>query len=336
MVEVSVIIPAYNAARSLPSTLGSVCNQTLRDIEILVVDDASQDHTHEVASSVASADPRVRVIRRATNGGPAPARNSGLEAARGRWVALLDADDFYLPQRLAVLTDAARSADCDAVADNIMLRSPETGDCLGLAIPPHVVKSPCVLTAAEFARNDRPFPGGFGQFGYLKPLIRRAFLEQHKIRYDADLWVAEDFVFYMRCLLAGSRMLLLPDAYYQYVLSRDSITRSDDHVARNYELLAIGNARILAQAQQRRNRATLAQIKRRRRNIAFLRSYRDYKGAVQCRRWGEALAHLMRLPLAPVEFAWLVKLYVERRLSRAGVGLAPSRPLGPDRQPIVP
>jgi glycosyltransferase involved in cell wall biosynthesis len=336
MVEVSVIVPAYNAARSLPRTLASVCNQTLRDIEIIVVDDASQDDTHKVALSIACADSRVRVIRRTTNGGPAPARNSGVEAAKGRWIALLDADDLYLPQRLAVLTDAARSAECEAVADNIMLRCPETGRCLGVAIPPHVVNSPRLLTASEFARNDRPFPGGFGQFGYLKPLIRRAFLEQHKIRYDADLWVAEDFVFYMRCMLAGSRMLLLPDAYYQYVLSRDSITRSDAHVARNYELLSLGNARILAQAQQRRNRATLAQIKRRRRNIAFLRSYRAYKGAAQRRRWGEAVAHLIRMPLAPVELTWLVRLYLERRLSRAGVGLAPSRSLSPDRQPTVP
>jgi glycosyltransferase involved in cell wall biosynthesis len=317
MVEVSVIIPAYNGGRSLSPTLSSVCNQWLRDLEILVVDDASQDQTHEIARSMSTRDRRVRVIRRATNGGPSAARNTGLDAAKGRWIALLDADDLYLPQRLTVLTDAARSADCDLLADNIMLRCPESGRSLGLAIPPALAASHRLLTAAEFVRRDRPFPGGFQQFGYLMPLIRRAFLDSHNIRYDTDIWCAEDFVLYMRCLLAGARMMLLPQAYYQYTLSYASISRAETNLARNREHLRIGNARILAQARRQGDRAAYVQLKRRGRNIAFLRAFYGYKHAAQCGRWAEALAHLLRMLLAPVELAQLLRLHLDRRMSTA-------------------
>jgi len=320
MVEVSVIVPAYNAGQLLPRALRSVCDQRLRDIEIVVVDDASQDQTPEIAQSIASADPRVRVIRRATNGGPSAARNTGLDVARGTWIALLDADDLYLPQRLTVLTEAARSADCDLLADNIVLRCPESGRSLGLALPPALANSGRRLTAAEFVRCDRPFPGGFQQFGYLMPLIRRAFLDDYNIRYDTDIWLAEDFVLYTRCLLAGARMMLLPDAYYQYTLSGDSISRADANLARNHEHLEIGNARVLALARNQGDRAAIAQLKRRGRNIAFLRAYYGYKQAARCRRWPEALAQLIRMPAAPVELTRLLKLYAGRRVSWATDG----------------
>jgi len=317
MVEVSVIIPAYNAGQSLPRALRSVCDQSLRAIEILVVDDASQDQTHQLAESIATTDPRVRVIRRSSNGGPSAARNAGIDAARGTWIALLDADDMYLPQRLTILTDAARSANCDLLADNIMLRCPKSGRPLGLAVPPALAHSRRCLTPAEFVRCDRPFPGGFQQFGYLMPLIRRAFLDEHKLRYDADIWLAEDFVLYMRCLLAGARMMLLPDAYYQYTLSVDSISRADANLTRNHEHLEIGNARVLALARNQGDRATIAQLKRRGRNIAFLRAYYGYKHAARCRQWPKALAQLIRMPAAPVELTRLLTLYAARRVAWA-------------------
>jgi glycosyltransferase involved in cell wall biosynthesis len=317
MVEVSVIVPAYNAGHSLLRALRSVSSQSLRNIEILVVDDASQDQTHEIARSAVSTDPRVRVIRRPTNGGPSAARNTGIDVARGTWIALLDADDLYMPERLAILTDAARSADCDLLADNITLRSAESGRCLGLAIPPVLANQRRLLTSADFARNDRPFPGGFSQLGYVMPLIRREFLDSHNIRYDTDIWCAEDFVFYMRCLLAGARMMLLPEAYYEYTLLPDSISRAEANLTRNFEHLERGNARVIAEARQRGNRSTFVQLKRRGKNIAFLRAYYGYKHAARRCQWSEALVHLLKMPLAPIELAQLLRLHVHRRISRA-------------------
>jgi glycosyltransferase involved in cell wall biosynthesis len=93
---VSVVIPAYNAAATLPDTLDSVLAQTYRNVEIIVVDDGSRDGTPDVLARYA---PRVRVLRQA-NGGLAAARNTGLAAARGQLIALLDADDLCEAERI--------------------------------------------------------------------------------------------------------------------------------------------------------------------------------------------------------------------------------------------
>jgi glycosyltransferase involved in cell wall biosynthesis len=97
---VSVVVPAFNRERFLAAAVQSALDQTYTRLEVIVVDDGSTDGTPEVARTLALADPRVRVVRR-TNGGPASARNTGLEAARGEYVSFLDSDDVYLPGKLA-------------------------------------------------------------------------------------------------------------------------------------------------------------------------------------------------------------------------------------------
>jgi len=94
---VSVVIPAYNAARTVVSTVQTVLDQTVRDLEVVVVDDGSSDDTVEVARGID--DPRVRVVAR-ENGGAAAARNTGIAEAKGTWVAFLDSDDQWLPVKL--------------------------------------------------------------------------------------------------------------------------------------------------------------------------------------------------------------------------------------------
>ena len=98
---VSAIVPAFNAASYLGAALDSLRAQTVRNLEIIVIDDGSSDDTASIARRHASEDPRVRVISRETpSGRPATARNAGLRAARGKYIALLDADDTSIPTRL--------------------------------------------------------------------------------------------------------------------------------------------------------------------------------------------------------------------------------------------
>jgi glycosyltransferase involved in cell wall biosynthesis len=94
---VSVVVPAYNAARTLPETVRSVLDQTVRDIEVIVVDDGSTDGTVEAAHAID--DRRVTVMSQ-PNAGVSAARNTGAQAARGRYVAFLDSDDLWLPHKL--------------------------------------------------------------------------------------------------------------------------------------------------------------------------------------------------------------------------------------------
>lgn len=98
---VSIITPVYNAARWLPETLATVRAQTLTDWEHILADDGSSDDSVGIAEAAAAEDPRIRLLRTPYNAGPSAARNLALEAAQGRFIAFLDADDLWLPQKLA-------------------------------------------------------------------------------------------------------------------------------------------------------------------------------------------------------------------------------------------
>jgi glycosyltransferase involved in cell wall biosynthesis len=97
--RVSVVVPSYNAARTLDETLRSVRSQTHAELEIIVVDDGSTDDTAAVAQRHADVDPRVRVIRQ-VNGGVAAARNTGWQAAGAEVIALIDSDDLWAPEKI--------------------------------------------------------------------------------------------------------------------------------------------------------------------------------------------------------------------------------------------
>ena len=97
---VSVIMPAYNAAPFIAEAINSVINQTYSPWELFIIEDASTDGTVEVIESFTGRDSRITLIKNPVNKGPGYSRNMGIENARGTFIAFLDADDLWLPQKL--------------------------------------------------------------------------------------------------------------------------------------------------------------------------------------------------------------------------------------------
>ncbi len=112
---VSVVIPAYNRASKIGPAVESVLSQSFRDLEVIVVDDGSKDGTPAAARALIARDARVRVIELGTNRGAQAARNAGIRAAAGEWIAFLDSDDQWLPGSLQTRLEAVRRENVSVV-----------------------------------------------------------------------------------------------------------------------------------------------------------------------------------------------------------------------------
>ncbi|ODA68686.1 UDP-Glc:alpha-D-GlcNAc-diphosphoundecaprenol beta-1,3-glucosyltransferase WfgD [Methyloligella halotolerans] len=122
---ISAVIPAYNRAGSIGRAVDSVLAQTRKVDEILIVDDASTD---DLAAALAPYGARVRHIRHDSNRGASAARNTGIAEAKGEWIALLDSDDAWLPEKIERQIPFMEAADLEASCTNFFLVPPESED----------------------------------------------------------------------------------------------------------------------------------------------------------------------------------------------------------------
>jgi succinoglycan biosynthesis protein ExoO len=215
-VRVSVIVPAHNVAGYLERTLASALTQTMPDLEVIVVDDASEDSTLEVAHRIAARDARVRVLRNEYNSGPSASRNHAISVAQGEWIALLDADDAWLLERLEQLL--AYADNMDLISDDVYIVhksfSKPTKYVFWSLLEEHglnISKVPRQLSLLDLVRYD---------LGPLKPIIRRSFVERHHLAYDPTVVRGEDFLFFFEALASKARWLQLPHGYYVWTSDR--------------------------------------------------------------------------------------------------------------------
>ncbi len=211
--KVSVLIPAYNAAPTLARAIQSAIDQTERDLEIIVIDDGSADNTAEVADEYARRDARVSVVHMAKNGGKSRALNHVHEIARGRWFAVLDADDWYHPDRLARVIALGERTSADMATDNQCLVDSANGAILGPAFAPSNEArafTPSDLIADHAGTNfDRAL---------LKPVLRADFVRRHRLRYPEEASLGQDYGLLVEFFAAGGKAWLLPEPLYYYVL----------------------------------------------------------------------------------------------------------------------
>ena len=218
--SVSVVITACNAAATIADAVRSALAEP-ETAEVIVVDDASRDTTGAAAEAAAGGDGRLRVIRCAVNGGPAAARNRAFEAATGVFVAVLDADDFLLPGRFARLLAVP---DWDMVADNILFVAEAASPVVLPPLPP-VTPALVDIDLAGFVRANSSARGASRQeWGFLKPVMRRDFLETHGLRYDEALRLGEDYDLYVRMLHKGARFRVSTQVGYAARWRADSLS----------------------------------------------------------------------------------------------------------------
>jgi succinoglycan biosynthesis protein ExoU len=229
---VDVLIAAWNRSDTVERALLSALSEPEVG-SVIVIDDGSADDTAIRAERIASQHSgRVIVRRLPSNLGPAAARNIGIGLSTAPWIAVLDADDFFQRGRLKTLL--LHAADNDFVADDLL--QVQEGDEVaqsnlleGIAEPQRLDVEECVL--GKISRPGRLRK----ELGFLKPLMRRSFLDLHGLRYDESLRLGEDYALYARALALHARFVIISACGYVSVVRPDSM--SGHHTLEDLERL---------------------------------------------------------------------------------------------------
>jgi glycosyltransferase involved in cell wall biosynthesis len=215
---VSVVIPAYNAARYVAAAVRSVLAQGAPDVEVVVVDDGSTDGTAEAAAQVAREGRAVRVLRVA-NGGPGRARNAGVAASRAPLVAFLDADDRWLPGGLALRRRLLEGAPGAALAHGLVRYVDEAGT--PIAFDPLAFGPPADRRGGRVLRAL--FWGNFVHTSTV--LVRRSALDEVG-GFDERRALIEDYDLWLR-LAARRPFVFTPEPVALYLWRLDSLGKSN-------------------------------------------------------------------------------------------------------------
>jgi succinoglycan biosynthesis protein ExoO len=301
--RVSVLIPAFRAATTLEKAVRSVIAQTEPSWELVIVNDRSPDDTGAIADRMAALDTRIRVIHLAENGGKPNAMNVGTAAARGRWIALLDSDDWYDPQRLQKLLDAGEAANVSMVTDNQVFFDLGANQAAGLALPN--LKAPQTLTLDDFlASTDAT--SSF-DYGMLKPIFRTDFLTAHTIRYYEPARIGEDYLVLLHYFAAGGTALLLPDALYFYLQPFGTISKQwaqEGRTEYNFGLLEQVNQFGIDQVGSKLTAAQRATLAKRGHSIAALARLSRVRSAIRQKDIATALCQMACGPLPFWQLVW--------------------------------
>ena len=224
-------------------------------------------------------------------GGPSDSRNRGIDEARGEWIALLDADDFFEADRLKKILDVAEREQADLVADNLIIVS-EDGEALSYAFSGFGGRASKVIGLLDLLDMNRPLVAGV-KLGYSKPLMRKDFLRDNELRYNDHIRVGEDFLLYGKCILKGGRFLLLREAGYCYRLVEGSVTRSDTGGWRTAQLLE-ANRCLMSSLEETADSDVKRLIARRGRELEALLLYIELVGLAKKGKWGQFVTSASR------------------------------------------
>lgn len=228
MEKVSVIVPIYNVEKYLRTCVDSICNQTFKSLEIILVDDGSPDMCSKICDDYAQQDIRIKVIHK-KNAGLGEARNTGLEAATGDYIYFIDSDDWIEPNMLATLVHELEQEQ----ADFVMCGFKKCAEGRQPIIDHHTEQK---KTFRENEITKQLFLPMVAQRSEIKEdytinmcvwtnLYKRSIIDKYHIRFLSErAYLSEDICFNLEYLLHTHCAVLLPDTLYCYRYNPNSLT----------------------------------------------------------------------------------------------------------------
>lgn len=233
--EVSIIVPVYNVEKYLERCVSSLLNQTLKDIEIILVDDSSKDSSYEICKKLADADSRIKVIHK-ENQGAGMARNAALNIASGKYVGFVDSDDFVEPDMFETLCKKAETYNSDLVLSGVLFVDgnmfSQKGDCIR---KPYFDKDTQFETKDEISKlrigivGSLPEDAEDSKYGMSiwKNLFKLEIIKKNNLVFQSEREIySEDALFMVDYIACIQKATGIPECFYNYCRNEDSISKS--------------------------------------------------------------------------------------------------------------
>lgn len=253
----SIVIPVYNAESYLPCCLDSILAQQFTDYEVILVDDGSTDRSPAICDAYAAGHSQIHCLHQA-NGGHTAARQTGVRASLGTYIAFVDSDDWIAPEMYARMCTAARDTGADIVHCNYTSVMPHKEKICGIPFPSGFYDKKRLM---ETVYPNMIYFGTFFVFGIApnlwNKLFRRSLLERCLFRIPHDIVVGEDGPVTYSCMLEAESVFFCDEAYYYYRSNDSSLCHQMDvkrlienhSMFETYERLIVPAARPFMQKQ---------------------------------------------------------------------------------------
>lgn len=222
--KVSVIIPVYNTAEYLSECLESVRQQTMKEIEIICVDDGSTDHSPDILDAYALQDARIRIIHK-ENGGPASARKAGIQAAKGRYVAFVDSDDWIEEDMYEQLYQIAEEHQVDMVTCGFFLEGNYTTMYMD-TVPQELYAGESMQKLREKAIYNLEEKSSGLKASLCYKLFKRYLISEAQYKIPNEITMADDKMCLLTALLECDSVYVYHKAFYHYRIRANSIVHS--------------------------------------------------------------------------------------------------------------
>lgn len=316
-ISTTVVIPVFNAEATLLRAAQSALEQTSRDIEVIIVDDASTDSSWQTICTLLSQDSRVRALRNKQNRGKSVGMNRAMTVARGQWLAVLDADDWYHADRLCSLMRLANRQAVDMVADNQFLYDARADRMVCTAW--HPSNSAWELSFDDFLIGSDAYENF--NLGMLKPVMKVDFMRKMGRAYEEKARQGEDFLHLFQFFLAGGKAAISDRPFYYYTQPFGTISHQWSHTTRtryDFQNAFEVNQRHFEAAVQSLTLRQRALLETRNRNLLALETYFSAKSAAARHDWRAAIATLAGYPAALDCLLWRLRhRFLSQPTSRA-------------------
>lgn len=218
MAAISVVVPVYNVEQYLAECLDSILAQTMKDFEVICVNDGSKDGSEKILNEYAARDKRIVIVKQ-ENQGLSAARNAGVKRATGEYIYYVDSDDAIAPNTLEVLMQNIKATHADIIVFGMkdMIASPKDPWFDKVSTPRSAWYSPFVPYALFYEQGGYPF--------VWRNIYRRKMLTDNNLTFPQDLRYGEDVVYQFLVFPYARRIQYIPDKLYLYRrLRKDSLT----------------------------------------------------------------------------------------------------------------